>query len=124
MDFKETLRSKGAREFHIVALGTDEERALAAIAEAERRGVDQPIPYALTLFEDPTWTPRGRAQRVQLTNQAVEVTCVNCGNDRFVPVTADVTVLYGESYAPCQYCNAGADTSRWVGQERRVTAPR
>ncbi len=123
MTFKETLQSKGAREFHIVALSLDENRALAAIAEAERRGVDAVIPYAMTLYEDPAWTPKGAKARL-VTNAAVEVRCAHCAGDRFVAVTDDWRVPYGETYAPCAYCNASVDTTRWVHDERLVTAPR
>lgn len=124
MNFKEELEKRGAREFHIVALSANEDRALAAIAEAERRGVDAVIPYALTLYEDPSWTPKGKF-KPQLTNLVVEKKCHACGGDRFVAVTDDVTVLYGETYAPCKVCNANANTEFWtVRGEKFVSPPR
>lgn len=111
MDFKQELQKRGAREFQIVALSPDEDRALAAIAEAERRGVDSVIPYALTLYDDPSWQPRGpRLKPPQLTNQAVETRCAACGGDRFVLVT-DGLGMYEETYAPCARCNAECNTS-------------
>lgn len=124
IDFKEELQKRGAREFQIVALSSDQDRALAAITEAERRGVQSVIAYAITLYDDPAWVPKGQKFRPQSTNLSVDVVCPACGGDRFVVVTAEVDSLYGETYAPCAKCNSKADTSRWVGNERRVTVPR
>jgi len=123
MTFKEQLQSKGAREFQIVALSADENRALAAIAEAERRGIEHAVSYAMTLYEDPSWRPTGAKSRApSLTNQAVDVECAHCGGDRFVAVT-DGLGLYEETYAPCAYCNARANTKRYVNNVPRETMP-
>ena len=120
--FTQILQSKGAREFQIAALSADEPRALAAIEEAERRGVNSVIPYALTLFDDPSWSPTGAKSR-QVTNASVEVKCSACDGNRFVPVTDDVTALYGETYAPCARCNADTDTTFWTVDGRRHATP-
>lgn len=123
-DPESLLRSLGAREFQIVALMADPTRAMAAIAEAQRRGVEHPVPYALTLFDDPSWTPK-ESRVPRLTNLAVDRNCVHCGGDRFVEVTNDPSVLYGESYAPCVYCNADANTSFYRPDGTRAeTKPR
>src|SRR5262245_32988787 len=105
-NFAEQMRALGAREFQVVALQADEVRAMACVAEAQRRGVQNVIPYALTLFDDPSWRPKD-SRPPRLTNLSVDRSCVHCGGDRFVTVTADVAQLYGETYAPCMYCNAG-----------------
>jgi hypothetical protein len=123
MNFKQELQSKGAREFHIVALSADEPRALAAIAEAERRGVDSVIPYAMTLYEDPSWSPTGAKSRV-LTNQVVEKECEVCGRDRFIEVTNDPSKLYGETYKPCPICNASVDAGFWKPNGERFVVAR
>ena len=86
---------------------------MAAIAEAERRGVDNVIPYALTLFDDPSWTPKGKLRFQAATNRHVDRACDKCGGNLFVPVTDDWRVLYGETYAPCAGCNAGTNTTFW-----------
>ena len=111
--FTQILQSKGAREFQIVALSGDEPRALAAVAEAERRGIEHVIAYALTLYDDPSWVPTGAKSRAPaLTNQSVDRKCAHCGGDRFVPVT-EGPGLYEETYAPCVHCNAEANTTRY-----------
>jgi hypothetical protein len=123
-DFAEQMRSLGAREFQVVALSADEDRAMAAVAEAQRRGVTSVIPYALTLFDDPSWTPKD-SRPPQKTNLSVDRKCAHCGGDRFVAVTDDVTQLYGETYAPCKVCNPQTNTARWlVTGERLETQPR
>lgn len=122
MSFQQELQKRGAREFQVAALAGDENRALAAIAEAERRGIEHVISYAMTLYEDPSWSPTGAKSRV-LTNQSVDRACTHCGGDRFVPVTVGAG-LYEETYAPCFHCNSEANTVRWVRDERRETAPR
>lgn len=114
MDFKQELEKRGAREFQIVALSMDEERGLAAIAEAERRGVEHVVSYAITLFDDPSWSVTGAKPRLaRITNTFADVKCAACGGDRFVPVTDDWRVLYGETYAPCAQCNADTNTTFW-----------
>lgn len=121
MDFKQELQRRGAREFQIVALSADEPRALAAISEAERRGIEHVVSYALTLYDDPSWSPTGAKSRpVQVTNAVVEVSCAACGGDRFVPVTDNPLLLYGESYAPCAACNSNANTTFWRADGSRA----
>lgn len=124
MDTAEQLRSHGAREFQVVALMADPERAMAAVAEAQRRGVNAVIPYALTLFDDPSWTPKD-SRPPRATNMSVDRKCDHCGGDRFVLVSAhDPSVPYSEQYAPCKVCNVGANTTRWLPDgTRRETAP-
>lgn len=135
-DFSETLRKMGAREFQIVALSVDEERALSAIAEAERRGVSSVIPYALTLFDDPSWSG-STARPKRATNQAVEVTCVTCGGDRFLvhstrsPSLSSWMAERGiepgsdpiEEMKPCPECNANANTAFFRADGTRVRTP-
>jgi hypothetical protein len=123
MTFTEQLQSKGAREFQIAALSADEPRALAAIEEAERRGVNSVIPYALTLYDDPSWAPTGAKSRV-VTNAHADVRCPVCEGVRMVPVGAG-SGLYEETYAPCAICNADANTEFWTPDGRRlVSIPR
>ena len=121
-DLRTELSRLGAREFEQVALSMDPARGLAALALAQRKGVDNPIPYAIKLFDSPDWHPSGEVRR-QATNVSVEKSCPHCGGDRFILVS-DAPELYGETYAPCAHCNATSDTTRYVGSERRVTAPR
>lgn len=121
-DLRTALERLGAREFEIVALGMDPPRALAAIAYAQAKGADNPIAYAVKIFDNPEWQPRGE-RKTLVVNASVDVQCENCNGDRFVLVT-DGLGLYDETYAPCADCNAKADTKRWVGNELRITAPR
>ena len=122
MEFKEHLKSKGAREFHIVALSGDENRALAAVAEAESRGAEHVMGYALRLYEDPAWGPTGAKSRVA-TNLSVDRNCATCGGHLFVPVTEDWSVPYGETWKPCPACNASVDAGFWKANgERFVVA--
>ena len=122
MTFSEQMRGLGAREFQVVALQADEVRALAAVAEAQRRGIEHVISYALTLFDDPSWSPKD-SRKPRLTNLSVDRKCAHCGGDRFVPVTSGPG-LYEETYAPCKVCNAGANTTRYsVDGTRLETAP-
>lgn len=120
---RSALESHGAREFEMVALMMDPHRGLAALNYAVAKGAERPIPYAIAVFDNEEWKPQGETRRVA-TNQAVEKTCSHCGRDRFVVVTHDPSALYGETYAPCSACNPKADTTRWVSNERRVTAAR
>lgn len=115
------LESHGAREFEVVALSMDAHRGLAAFNVAVQRGADNPIQYAIALFDKPDWQPKGETRRVA-TNQSVERTCAHCGGDRFVPLAESVTELYVEQHAPCKVCNPTANTRRWVGTEARETA--
>ena len=117
---RSALEKLGAREFEIVALSMDAHRGLAALAVAQSKGVDRPIPYAIKLFDSPDWQPSGEKRR-QATNVVVERTCAHCQGDRFVIVTEGPR-MYDESYAPCEKCNASANTERWVGNQRLETA--
>ena len=119
---RKELAALGAREFEIVALTMEPERGLAALRYALSRGVDYPIPYATKMFDNPDWHPSGEKKR-QATNVSVETSCPHCGGDRFILVD-DSPDLYGETYSPCAHCNAASDTTRYVANERRVTAPR
>lgn len=119
---KSALASHGAREFEVVALSLDPHRALSALNYAVAKGAEHPISYAIKLFDNENWKPSGETRRVAV-NQSVDKTCTHCGGDRFVPVTAGLGP-YEETYAPCKVCNAGANTVRWVGNERRETVPR
>ena len=121
-DLRTALQGLGAREFEIVALSMDPHRGLAALATAQTRGVDRPVPYAIKLFDSPDWQPSSEKQRIA-TNRSVERKCAHCGGDRFVPVTSGPG-LYEETYAPCKVCNAGANTTRYsVDGTRLETAP-
>jgi hypothetical protein len=125
---EETLRkelgSLGAREFELVALTMESERGLAALRYAVEKGANHPISYAIKLFDNEDWQPKGETRRL-VTNAHVDRKCAHCGGHLFVPVTDDVTALYGETYAPCVHCNAGANTVRYtVMGEMLRTAPR
>jgi hypothetical protein len=120
-DFTQELRKLGAREFQVVALSADPERALAAIEATRSKGhVEHLIAYALTLFDDPEWRPSGERPRRATNLAAPASTCATCGGDRFVvvatrPVTASVWMkehgieppegAVEEEYAPCPDCN-------------------
>ena len=119
-DLRTALERHGAREYEVVALSMDAHRGLAALALAERKGVDHPVSYAIKVFDSPDWQPSGEKRRQQ-TNVHVERTCAHCQGDRFVIVTEGPR-MYDESYAPCEKCNAGANTERWVGNQRLETA--
>lgn len=122
-EFEEYLRLKGAREFEIASLSSDEERALAALAEAERRGAERPVPYALKIFEDPSWTATPKRKPLR-TNLAVDRQCSHCDGLRFVLVTDDPG-LYGETWAPCRECNTDAFTAFYrVDGSRFESTPR
>ena len=95
---------------------------MTAIATAEKRNAGDVIAYALALFDDPTWTGRGKL-KPQSTNLHVDTKCHACDGDLFVPVTEGLGA-YEETYAPCKVCNPKANTERWVGRERRTTAAR
>lgn len=122
-ELRNALEKLGAREFEHVALSLDPARGLAALVYAQSKGADNPIAYAIKLFDNPDWKPAGEVRRVA-TNLSVDRKCIHCGGDRFVFVTDDVDVLYGQTVAPCIYCNKDANTVRWVGDERRETAAR
>jgi hypothetical protein len=121
MEYKKELQALGASDFQQAALGADEKRGRAALAEAQRRGADNPVPYAVKLYESSEWNPAGEARRV-VTNAHVERRCDKCGGDRFVVVTDDWRVPYGETYAPCAGCNAEANTAFYRVDGTRVVA--
>lgn len=119
-DLRTALGRLGAREFEVAALTMDVHRGLAALAMAEKRGVDRPIAYAIALFDNADWHPAGESRRVA-TNQSVDRKCDHCGGHRFV--AADVgDGLYEETYAPCSRCNAGCNTARWTIHGARLEA--
>lgn len=123
-ELRSALEKLGAREFEIVALSMDPARGLAALALAQRKGVERPIPYAIKLFDSADWNPSGEARRLA-TNQYVEKRCPACGGDRFVAVLDNWKVLYAETYAPCKVCNADANTEFWtVSGEKFESRPR
>jgi len=119
---KRELESHGAREFEMVALSMDPHRGLAALHYAVSKNANNPVTYAIAVFDNPDWQPSGGNRR-QAQNQSVDITCPQCGGDRFVPVEQGEG-LYEETYAPCKACNGNANTVRWVGNERRVTVAR
>jgi hypothetical protein len=122
----EELQSIGAREFEIVILAADEERAWAAITAAQERGADNMVRYALSLFDDPAWQPNPGKPRVVTNASASIPTCQTCGGDRFVlfstrPAQASAWMNERgikpkgeeiEEMAPCPDCNP-ADTTFW-----------
>jgi hypothetical protein len=125
---EETLRKElgalGAREFEVVALTMDPERGLAALHYAQTKGVDYPLSYAIKVFDNPDWFPKGETRRL-VTNAHVDRKCDACGGHLFVVVTDDVTALYGETYAPCAACNSSANTVRYSPMgDMLKTAPR
>jgi hypothetical protein len=111
---EETLRKElgalGAREYELVALTMEPERGLAALRHAIERGANVPIAYAIKLFDSDEWMPKAETRRL-VTNAHVDRKCEQCGGHLFVPVTDDVTALYGETYAPCVNCNAQTNTA-------------
>lgn len=123
---EETLRKEllasGARDYEVVALTLDPGRGLAALRYAVGKNVNHPVAYAIACFDNPEWAPKVERKPVA-TNVSVDVKCAHCGGDRFVVVT-DGAALYEETYAPCAYCNAKANTARYVDNERHVTVPR
>jgi hypothetical protein len=118
---RDTLKSYGAREFEIVALSGDPHRGLAAIQQAVSKRAERPIPYATALYDNREWSPKGETRRVA-TNQHVERACEHCGGDRIVFVTADPSQLYGETVAPCEKCNASANTIFYRVSGQRMEA--
>lgn len=118
---RDTLKSYGAREFEIVALGGIPHRGLAAIQAAVTKGAEAPIAYAIALYDNRDWNPKGELRR-QAPNQHVERTCDHCGGDRFVVIADDPAKLYGETYAPCKECNAESNTTFYRVDGTRVKA--
>lgn len=116
------MRRLGAREFELVALSMDPARGLAALEYAKAKGAENPIPYAIKMFDNADWHPSGEKARVA-TNLAVDVRCAACGGDRFVAITDNPSVLYGETYAPCAVCNAKANTEFWTARGERFVSP-
>jgi hypothetical protein len=96
----------------MVALSMDPYRGLAALAYAQERGVEHPVSYAIKVFDNPEWQPRGE-KKTPIVNAAVEVTCSTCNGDRFVFVTNDPMTPYGETVKPCPSCNASVNAGFW-----------
>lgn len=117
-DLRTVLGQLGAREFEVVALSMDPNRALAALDYAQAKGIERPVPYAIKLFDSPDWQPSGAKRRLD-TNVAVKVTCAMCNGDRFVAVLNDPTIPYGETYKLCSSCNASADAGFWKADGSR-----
>jgi len=111
-DLKREMNRLGAREFEIVALSMDAARGLAALTVAQNKGADNPIAYAIKIFDNPDWNPAGESRRVA-TNITVDVKCETCDGLRFIAVLDDWSTLYGETYKPCPDCNASLDTGFW-----------
>lgn len=116
---RDALKSYGAREFEIVALSGDPHRGLAAINQAVTKGAERPIPYAIALYDNKEWNPRGETRR-HATNQHAERTCSHCGGDRFIFVDDDWKVPYGERVAPCKECNPEVNASFYRVDGTRV----
>jgi len=137
-DFTEQLRKLGAREFQVVALSADPERALAAIEATRSKGhVEHLIAYALTLFDDPEWRPSGERPRRATNLNAPSTACATCGGDRFVPVqtrpvTASVWMkehgieppegAVEEEWGPCPECGP-KDVSWWRHDGSKAVVP-
>lgn len=120
---RDTLVSYGAREFEIVALSENPERGLAAIQYAVERGVERPLPYAIAVYDNPDWQPKGAKPR-HATNLFAESRCKHCGGNRLVLITDDPKTLYAETYAPCKECNPSANTVYYrVDGTRMATKP-
>lgn len=123
-DLRTEMNRLGAREFELVALSMDADRGLAALAYAQSKGVDNPVPYAIKIFDSPDWNPKGENRRL-VTNASVDKNCSACGGHRFVAVTDDWSKLYAETYAPCAACNSAVNTVRYSPTgEMLKTAPR
>lgn len=122
-DLRTVLGQLGAREFEIVALSMEPTRGLAAIAYAQERGVEHPVGYALKVFDDPNWQPRSKKKSAPV-NDPVNVKCDTCGGDRFVFVTSNQSVLYGETVKPCPSCNASVDAGFWRADGSRFEVAR
>ena len=121
-ELRSELERLGAREFEIVALSMNPVRGLAALAYAEARGANNPVAYAISMFDNPEWQPSGETHR-RGTNLSVERECTHCGGDRMVLVTDDSAELYGETWAPCVVCNKEANTTFWTVFGKKFTAP-
>lgn len=58
---RKELLALGARPFDLIALGSNPERALAALQQAQ--GKEHPVAYARALFESPEWSPSGSKRK-------------------------------------------------------------
>jgi hypothetical protein len=58
---REELLSLGARPFDLIALGSNPERALAALQQAQ--GKEHPVAYARKLYDSPEWKPSQGSKR-------------------------------------------------------------
>ena len=114
------LSALGAREFEVVALMMDPDRGLAALNYAQSKGAEHPISYAIKMFDNEDWAPSGQSVRRVTNTYAPPPRCEHCGGDRFVAVTDDWSMPYGESYAPCKVCNANANTTFYRVNGARV----
>ena len=138
-ELRSEMQKLGAREFEIVSLSADPVRGLAALHYAYSKNAENPIPYAIKVYDNADWNPSGEKRRVA-TNLSVETQCEHCGGDRFVLVSTRPVEQSGwgrdhnltpspdevyEEYAPCSHCNADANTARWTPDGTRLeTAPR
>ena len=111
-DLRTALERLGAREFEMVALEMDPHRGLAALAYAQQKGVEHPIAYAIKIFDSPEWQPRGE-KKTPIVNASVKVECQTCNGDRFVFVTDNPNLPYGQTVKPCPKCNASVDAGFW-----------
>ena len=115
---RKELSALGAREFEKVALTLDSDRGLSALHDAQERGAEHPVAYAIKLFDSSEWFPSGEVRR-RATNLHVDKACAHCGGDRFVFVK-DEPGPYGEAVAPCKACNAEANVTFWRVDGTRV----
>lgn len=124
---EETLRKElaalGAQDHETIALTMDPVRGLAALAVATAKGANHPISYAIKVFDNPDWAPKGEARRI-VTNATAEVRCATCDGDRFIDVLNDPKVLYGHTVKPCPDCNASLDAGFWKPNGERFTVAR
>lgn len=135
-NLKQELERRGAREFEIVILSEDEERAWLALDAALERGADNLIRYAMSLFEDPAWKPNPGKPRNGTNAVAPVPNCGTCGGDRFVLFSTRVPEQSAwmeekgivpnsdeiEEMAPCPDCNP-ADTSFWRPDGTKFQSP-
>lgn len=89
-------------------LESDPVRGLAAIAKAHEVGANNPLSYAISVFNSSTFETKKPPPSV---NRSVQVSCQTCGGDRFVEWEQQEPP-YAESYAPCPACNADCNTLR------------
>lgn len=129
-DLRTEMQKLGAREFEIVALAMDPLRGSAALAYAINRGADNPISYAIKIFDNPDWQPSGETRRRAVNVHARPTACQTCDGDRFVVVNMrkagekGVTGANFEEYAPCPDCNhQDAGFFRFDGTKASTPSP-